>query len=270
MGRGEQDGLSTSAVRAFELLDRVADAGPEGITLAKLSAAMPKARSTTHRYVTTLLTLGALRRDATGRLHLGLKLLELAVGLLEDHDLRSVAMPFLRELGERTGETVHLGIPSDGHVVYIAKVESSHSVRLVSRIGAQVALHCTAMGKAILAHLPPAELQAALALPRPIRTLHTITERDELLAEIETIRATGVALDREENELGVSCVGAAIVDSRSVPVAAISVSGPIGRLTPQRCEQISPLVLETARRIGRALGYRVHERIRAIATPPSP
>ena len=257
MGDEQSDrGVSTSVVRAFQILDQVAAAGAEGITLAKLSGGMPKARSTTHRYVTTLLHLGALRRDDAGRLHLGLKLLELATGLLDEDNVRSVATPILRDLGERTGETVHLGVPAEGHVVYIAKVEGQHSVRLVSRIGAQAAMHCTSMGKAILAHLPPAELEAALALPRPVRTLYTITGRDELLAELEEIRASGLARDREENELGVCCVGAAVLDSRGTPVAAISVSGPAGRMIPERCEQIGPLVLTAAQAIGRSLGYR--------------
>jgi len=258
MALEEQDrGVSTSVVRAFELLDRVASAGADGITLAKLSAGTPKARSTTHRYVTTLIALGAVRRDDAGRLRLGLKLLELASGLLDGDNLRAVAEPVLRELGARTGETVHLGVPSDGHVVYIAKVESPQSVRLVSRIGSHALLHCTAMGKAIMAQLPPSELQVALALPRVLRTLHTITGEDVLLAELDKIRMTGVAIDDEENELGVRCAGAAILDSRSVPVAAISVSGPATRMTHERCAEIAPSIVAAAREVGRSLGYPV-------------
>jgi IclR family acetate operon transcriptional repressor len=249
-------GLSTSVVHAFDLLDRVAAAGSEGITLAQLSGGVAKARSTTHRYVTTLLSLGVLRRDDAGRLHLGFRLLELATELLEDDNLRAVATPILRDLGARTGETVHLGVPTGGHIVYVAKVESSHSVRLVSRIGAQVAMHCTSMGKAVMAHLPPAELEDALSLPRPVRTLHTFTGTEELLAELEKIRASGVSMDGEENELGVCCVGAAILDSRSQPVAAISVSGPSVRMTPERRAEVTPLVRAAAQRIEQSLGYR--------------
>jgi len=261
MALEEQDrGVSISVMRAFELLDRVASAGADGITLAKLSAGTPKARSTTHRYVTTLLALGAIRRDEAGRLRLGLKILELASGQLEGDNLRAAAEPILRDLGERTGETVHLGVPSEGHVVYIAKVESPQSVRLVSRIGSHAPFHCTAMGKAIMSQLPPSELQAALGLPRTIRTFHTITAQDALLAELDKIRMAGVSIDNEENELGVRCVGAAILDSRAVPVAAISVSGPAGRMTPERSTEISPLVVAAAREIARSLGYPVPAR----------
>jgi len=256
MALDEQDrGLSISVMRAFELLDRVASAGADGITLAKLSAGTPKARSTTHRYVTTLLALGAIRRDEAGRLRLGLKILELASGQLEGDNLRAAAEPILRDLGERTGETAHLGVPSEGHVVYIAKVESPQSVRLVSRIGSHAPFHSTAMGKAIVSQLPPSELQAALALPRAIRTFHTITAQDALLTELDKIRMAGVSIDNEENELGVRCVAAAILDSRGVPVAAISVSGPAGRMTHERCTEIAPLVVSAGREISRSLGY---------------
>src|SRR5262245_50907043 len=127
---------STSVERAFDLLDLVSRAGPDGVTLSQLAAAVPTAKSTTHRYVTTLLDLGALRRDAGGRLTLGLKLVQLAGALLDGDDLRTVAEPVLHELVARSCETVHLGVRSEGNVVYIAKVESPQSVRLVSRVGA--------------------------------------------------------------------------------------------------------------------------------------
>ncbi|PJJ56010.1 IclR family acetate operon transcriptional repressor [Mumia flava] len=249
-------GVSTSVVHAFEILDQVAAAGSEGITLAALSGGASKARSTTHRYVTTLLQLGVLCRDDGGRLHLGARLLALATELLDGDILRSVAKPILATLGAETGETVHLGVPTGGQITYIDKVESSHSVRLVSGIGHQIALYCTSMGKAVLSRLPPEDLDAVLASPRPAVTAHTLTGRDELLAELARIRASGVSMDAEENELGVCCVGAAVVDRRSRPVAAISVSGPAARMTASRRAEIAPLVRDAARAIEEALGYR--------------
>jgi DNA-binding IclR family transcriptional regulator len=247
---------STSVERAFELVDRVAAAGPEGITLAQLAADVATAKSTTHRYIATLLGLGVLRRDEAGRLHLGLKLVELAGALLEGDNLRGAAEPVLRDLVARTGETVHLGVPSEGHVVYIAKVESPQSVRLVSRIGARAPFHCSAMGKAMLALMREPELQAALERPRELRTMHTITSTDALLAELDKVRAEGVAVDDEENELGVRCVGAAIRGPRAEPVAAISVSGPATRMTHERCTEIAPTVIAAAHEIARLLGHR--------------
>jgi DNA-binding IclR family transcriptional regulator len=247
---------STSVERAFELVERVAAAGPQGITLAQLAADVPTAKSTTHRYVATLLGLAVLRRDDAGRLHLGLKLVELAGALLEGDNLRAAAEPVLHDLVARTGETVHLGVPSEGHVVYIAKVESPQSVRLVSRIGARAPFHCSAMGKSMLSALGEADLQAALERPREVRTMHTITGTEALLTELEKVRATGVAIDDEENELGVRCIGAPIHGSHAQPLAAISVSGPATRMTHERCDEIAPTVLAAAAEIARRLGHR--------------
>ena len=183
-------GTSTSVERAFELLDHIAAAGPNGLTLAELAAEVPTAKSTTHRYVTTLLELGVVRRDAAGRLLLGLRLVELAGALLDGDNLRLAAEPVLHELVARTGETVHLGVPSaDGHVVYIAKVESPQSVRLVSRIGARIPMHCSAMGKALLALMDGPQLQAALGAPaRGAHDAHADVGWTALLAELEKVR----------------------------------------------------------------------------------
>src|SRR3954469_10963409 len=250
-------GTSSSVERAFELLDRIAAAGPDGVTLAQLAAEVPTAKSTTHRYVVTLLELGVLRRDGVGRLQLGLKLVELAGALLDGDNLRTVAEPVLHDLVARTGETVHLGVPADGHVVYIAKVESPQSVRLVSRIGARVALHCSAMGKALMAQLNGPALQEALDRPRTVRTMHTITAADALLAELDKVRSAGVAVDDEENELGVRCIGTVIHGAREQPIGAISVSAPATRMTHERCAEIAPVVIAAADEIARRMGRPV-------------
>ena len=249
---------STSVERAFELVDRVAASGPDGVTLAQLASEVATAKSTTHRYVATLLGLGVLRRDSAGQLHLGLKLVELAGALLGSDNLRTAAEPILHELVARTRETVHLGVPSDGHVVYIAKVESPQSVRLVSRIGARAPFHCSSMGKAMLAAFDEPELRVALERPREVRTAHTITGLEPLLAELDKVRASGVAIDDEENEAGVRCVGAAVRGRDGQPVAAISVSGPATRMTHEHVAEITPSVLAAAQEIARALGHRVY------------
>jgi len=246
---------STSVERAFDLLDRIASAGPEGITLGGLAGEVRTAKSTTHRYVATLIELGAVRRDPLGRLHLGLKLIELAGALLDADDLPSVADPILKDLVAATGETVHLGLPSDGDVVYIAKVESPQSIRLVSRLGARVPMYCSAMGKALLASLDEEALQALLKRPRETRTKHTIVGEAELRAELERIRQRGFAIDDEENEAGVRCIGAAIVDARGEPLGAISISAPAARMTLARARQTAPGVVRAGNEIARRLGH---------------
>jgi IclR family acetate operon transcriptional repressor len=243
---------STSVERAFALLDLIA-AAPDGLSLSELTARAPRSKSTTHRYVATLLGLGVVRRDEAGRLRPGLKLLELAAALLEDDDLRATASPLLADLARHTGETVHLGVLSEREVVYIAKIESPHSVRLVSRIGARVPLHCSAMGKALLASLPADELDAALAAPRERRTPNTLTGAAELRTEIERVRTSGIAIDDEENEAGVRCLGAAIAGPAGMAAGAISVSAPAGRMPLERCHELAPVVREASAEIGRRL-----------------
>jgi DNA-binding IclR family transcriptional regulator len=246
---------STSVERAFDLLDRIAAAGAEGITLGQLAGEVRTAKSTTHRYVATLIELGAVRRDQLGRLHLGLKLIELAGALLGSDDLRSVADPILKELVRSTGETVHLGLPSEGDVVYIAKVESPQSVRLVSRIGARVPMYCSAMGKALMATLDDDALERLLASPREARTAHTIVGDAELRAELARVRERGFAIDDEENEAGVRCVGVSIVDAHGDALGAISVSAPAGRMTLARARQTAPSVVAAGHEIARRLGH---------------
>jgi DNA-binding IclR family transcriptional regulator len=246
---------STSVKRAFELMDRIAAAGPDGVSLNELAGAVTTAKSTTHRYVATLVELGAVRRDAAGRLHLGLKLIELAGALLGSDDLGTVADPILKELVATTGETVHLGRPAGGELVYVAKVESPQSVRLVSRIGARLPMHCSAMGKAVLAALDEEARQAQLAAPREARTRHTIVSEAQLLEELARVREQGFAIDDEENEVGVRCVGAAILDARGEPHGAISVSAPAARMTLARAQRTAPDVIRAAHEIARLLGH---------------
>lgn len=246
---------SNSVKRAFGLIDVIEAAEPRGATLADVSAAVPMAKSSVLRYLTTLVDVGVLRRDGQGNFRLGLRLVELAGGLLDNDDLRSVGEPLLHDLVGASGETVHLGVPSEAEVVYIAKVESPQSVRLVSRIGSRVPMHCSAMGKAILAHLPVPERTPPLG-PLEARTPRTITSEARLVAELDEIRQRGFSIDDEENEAGVRCVGAAVLARNGEPLGAISVSGPAGRLTLERVGELGPSVVETADVIARRLGHR--------------
>ena len=142
-------------------------------------------------------------------------------------------------------------------VTYIAKVESPQSIRLVSRIGARAPFHCSAMGKAILASLDTHALQVALERPREVRTAHTITSLEALNAELDKVRASGVAIDDEENELGVRCIGAVIHGARERSIGAISVSAPATRMTHERCAEIAPVVIAAADEIARRMGRPV-------------
>ena len=185
---------------------------------------MPK--SSTHRYLSTLLELGLVERMHGDRFSLGVKVIELAGSFLEKSDLRNETQVVLKDLAERSGETIHLAVPSGVEVVYIAKVESSHALAMFSHIGARLPMYCTALGKAILAFSKSEQLQLVFSQPLIRRTNNTITSPDALIAELDVIHSRGYAIDNEENEPGIRCVGAPIIDYTATPIAAISISAP--------------------------------------------
>lgn len=204
--------------------------------------------------MTTLEELAVVERDATDHFHLGLKLIGLAATFLDDHSLPSVSEPLLRDLAARTQETVHLAVPFGDEVVYIAKVDSSHAIRMASRIGAHMPMYCTSLGKAILAHSPTDRVAEIIRAGLPARTPRTITAPVELRAELERVRALGYAIDDQENESGVCCIGAPVFDYTGKVVGAISVSGPASRVTMERSLELAPWVRDAALAVSRRMG----------------
>jgi DNA-binding IclR family transcriptional regulator len=241
--------------KAFQLVELLGAAPPGGVSLAELSGQLGMPKSTAHRYLTSLVSLGLAERDDNDHFHLGTKVLELAGAYLAKSDLRTEARGVMDELGAQTAETIHLAVPSAGEVVYIAKVESIHPIRMYSHIGARLPMYCTALGKAILPFLPEERRERILSLPFRPRTANTITEPQVMRQELDRIRQQGFAVDDEENEVGVCCVGAPIFDYTTEVVGALSVSGPMSRMSLERCVEIGPLVNESARRVSRRMGY---------------
>lgn len=247
-------GRSSSVERAFEFLGLVAGAGEEGIALAAVARASGLPVSTCHRYVTTLVDLGALRRDSAGRLFLGVKLISLAQSSLRGDPVRAVARPVLEELARMSEETVHLGRGTGEGVVYVDKIDSVKTVRLASRVGAVVPYHCSAMGKAILSTLPEAERETIVAAADRRYTEHTLLGGD-LRDELARIAGTRVAYDEQEFEEGVRCVAAAILSPAGELLGAISVSGPALRFSKEARAELVPAVRAAADRIGREASW---------------
>lgn len=213
---------------------------------------MPK--STVHRYLATLTQLGLAERRDVDRFRLGTKVVELAGSFLANSDLRNESQAILEALASQTEETVHLAVPSGTEVVYIAKVESKHALRMYSYIGARLPMYCTALGKAILAFGPPDRIREVLARKLKPRTPRTITSPHSLETEMETIRTQGYAIDDEENELGIRCVSGPIFDYTRLAIGAMSVSGPSNRMDRKRCLELAPLVREAAQRVSKRMG----------------
>lgn len=256
----DQDGtkrasISSTVAKAIGILDILASKAEVGISLAELSALIGMPKSSTHRYLATLQKLGLAERKNGDRFSLGVKVIELAGSFLAKSNLRNETQVVLKDLAERSGETIHLAVPSGTEVVYIDKVESKHALGMYSHIGARLPMHCTALGKAILAFSNDEQLRLVMSQPLTGRTPNSITTVNALEEELALIRSNGFAIDNEENELGIRCVGAPIFDYTATPIAAISISAPRDRMDRARLMDLGPLVYEAAQIVSRRKGF---------------
>ncbi len=242
--------------RALALLDALAHES-NGATLAELSVKLKLHKSTVHRLLMVLERHRLLGKGPNGRYRLGLKLFELGSRAMANTDLREHARPFLQRVLYETEETVHFCVLDEGEVLYVDKVEPQRSVRMASSVGRRAPAHCTAVGKAMLAELTDDEVDEIVRRHGLRRlTRRTASTPVALAAELRTVRGRGYAIDDEENEEGVRCVGAAILDSAGRPAAAISVSGPSFRVTKEKVPTIARSVTSAAQAVSAQLGYR--------------
>jgi IclR family acetate operon transcriptional repressor len=247
---------STTVIKAFAILDLLASKHEGGISLSDVSDTLNNSKSTSHRYLTTLEELGVVVRDEVDHFYLGPKLIELTGIFLSKLDLRNEGEPFLERLSLQTQETTHLAIPSGTDVIYIAKVDSSHSIRMASHIGARSPMYCTSLGKAILAYYPVERVEEIAQRGLHSRTQFTISTIEALHAELIQVRTQGFAIDNQENEEGVRCVGAPIFDYSRKVIGAISVSGPANRITEDRFDLLGSLTADAATRISKSMGFQ--------------
>nr|WP_219633077.1 IclR family transcriptional regulator [Haloechinothrix aidingensis] len=231
--------------RAFELLEGLADTGGEA-SLSELATTTGLPMPTIHRLIRTLLTLGYVRQNSNRRYALGSRLIRLGEGA--SRQFGTWARPYLAELVEQVGETANLAVLERDEVVYVAQVPSTHSMRMFTEVGRRLLPHGTGVGKAMLSQVPPEEVRELLhRTGMPAYTPHTHTEPEELLEHLRGIAAQGFALDESEQELGVRCIAVPLADT-PVP-AAVSVSGPEGRLTKEAVDHLAPLVQRTAEQL---------------------
>jgi DNA-binding IclR family transcriptional regulator len=184
-----------------------------------------------------------------------MKLWELGTMATNQVDWIDRVKPYLQELTDRSGETTHLAVLNDGQVLYVDKVESPRSLRMPSQVGRRLPVHCTGVGKALIAYLPDEVLQG-LVKRRGLAsfTANTITALGALQAELARIRERGFAVDNEEIEEGLVCIGAAVRDQTAHVVAAISIAGPSSRLRPETIDEQAVNVVELANAMSATLG----------------
>lgn len=242
-----------NAIRILEILGHEQSMG---VTQISKHLQMPK--SSVHDILSTLHNDGLVEKDCErNHYSLGLKLFELGNMARANLELRRISIPFLRSLNEVLDETVHLTILDGWQVLYVECFESAKQLRTYSVIGVRAPLHCTAVGKAILAFFTDKQVDRMIKAMGLARfTENTITDRERLDREMNAIRQRGYAVDNAEHEEGVRCIGAPIHNHEAAVMASISVSGPSQRMTPERDEEVGELVMSKTAEISRSLGYR--------------
>jgi DNA-binding IclR family transcriptional regulator len=247
---------STSLRRALRVLRALREptAAGRGLSLSDLASVLTMNKSTLLRLIQPLRDYDLVTQDSEGRYRVGVGAVSLGDSYLAGLDLRTVARPVLESLAGQTSETVHLLIYNQAAMVYVDKVDGPSAIRMASRVGDQVPAYCTAAGKAVLAFLPESHLTEVIRAGMPARTPNTITSGRRLTAEVRKIRSAGYAVDDIENELEIRCVAAPVFDHDRKVSAAVSISGPVNRIGPDRVAVLADQVCEAAREVSLRLG----------------
>jgi len=253
----EGEGSTGTLGKAMAVLETVA-LSDRPLRFTDVLAVSGQPRGTLHRQLSHLVQEGLLELRPDHAYVPGLRLLKLASASWARNEIRAVAAPFLEALHRQTGETVHFGVLRGREIIYLDKVESRQAVRMNSQIGNASPAFCTGVGKAALSTLDGEALENILADMELRRfTPHTITDRPAFIAELDSIRQSGIAFDREEHEPGIRCVAAPVFDESRSLVAGVSVTGPAYRVSEAQLSEWAPLVVEAARAIMGDLSARL-------------
>ena len=229
-----------------------------GMTLTDIAQTVGLALSTAHRLLTTLQQERFVRFDHASSLwFVGVQTFIVGNAFIRSRELVDAARPYMRRLMEESGETVNLAVEDQGEAIYLAQVECREMMRAFATPGGRVPLHSSAVGKALLAAWPD-ERVAKVLQKRGLAKLteKTIDTPAHLREQLDRVRAAGYALDDEEHAVGLRCVASVIFDEHREPVAAISLSGPMARITDRRVSLLGSLVTAAATEVTAELGGR--------------
>jgi IclR family KDG regulon transcriptional repressor len=249
--------LVPAVTRAFDILELFLDRDT-ALTAPDIVRALGLPRTTVHELVATLVARGYLVADRSGGYRLGVRLYQLGSRYAEQLDLAAEGQQVARSVAEKCQETVHIAILEDTDVIYIAKVDSTQAVRLVSAAGRRLPAHCTAVGKMLLASLPEHELRSRIPdrTLLPAMTANTITDTETLHTVLADTRTRGTAVEESESNADASCVAAPVRDRTGQVVAALSISVPGIRWNTGRRAELEELAVAGAAELSTRLGYR--------------
>ncbi len=243
-----------SIVRALRVLNRLSEA-EDGLPLTKLAQAVALAPSTAHRLLTTLEQERYVRFDAERRLwSIGVQGFLVGCAFLKTRDLIGVARPVMRTLVDQCRTTVNLAVQDGSNAIYVHRIERPAVARAGSSQGGQVPLFCSAVGKALLAGKSDGEIDPFLPEDMRRLTANTLISRSALRANIALTRERGFAVDDEERVVGLRCVAAPVFNEAREPIAAISISGPSTRISPEAIPQLGAMLRQAADGITSRLG----------------
>ncbi len=248
-----------NAISSIQVIDRamalvgVLSRAPGPISLTRLAQESGLHTASAHRILGALMAHGLVEKTGAGEYDLGVRWLEVGNRLRARLNIRQVAMPFMQQLAELTGETVNLIVRRGDEAVYVERVTGGQTmIQVVQVVGAHAPLHVTAVGKIFLAEDSASGVMGyAERTGLPAYTPNTLTTLERLNAELDIIRREQLARDREEAELGVACIGAPIRDAEGKLVAGLSISAPAERHKPGWAEALKTAAAKT----GAALGY---------------
>jgi len=245
-----------SVDRTFDIIELLAVSG-NGMGITEIGKKLGLHKSTVYRLVNALVRRGYLEKvQNTGLYKIGPKFVEISGLYLRQVELKTEAMPFMRNLSDLTGQVTHLAILDETEIVYIEKIDVMPGLRMYSQIGRRVPVHCSALGKALLSAQEENFRESILKkIKYEQYTENTITDEDEFRKELEKTRLRGWAADNEEHEKGIRCIAAPIRDYTGKAVAALSITGSSTKVSPEKDEYYGKMVAEAADNIPRRLGF---------------
>ncbi len=248
MGSGERIEVS-SVLGKIDLLLGAFDDGERELTQAELVSRTGLSKTTVHRILGELCARRMVERS-DNLYHLGTRLFELGQLVPRHRTLREAALPFMEDLFEVTHETVNLAVLDGLEALYVDKLDGHRRFRAPTRVAGRMPLHCTALGKVMMAFSEPKLVDDVIAAGLRPRTPYSIVSARLLRDQVAEVASTGIAYDREEVAVGVCCVASPVVGRGGQLVAALSVAAPTSRAT---CEQLAPVVRASSLGLSRSL-----------------